>query len=94
MIGKFNHVAIAVPSVEESAQKYQKILGAKISKPKILEDHGVTTIFVELKNTKLELIYETMEKLVEEGKILHIGCNNFNIDMLQKINYLQVLHHA
>ena len=56
MIGKFNHVAIAVPSVEESAKKYQKILGAKISSPKILEDHGVTTIFVELKNTKLELI--------------------------------------
>ena len=56
MIGKFNHVAIAVPSVVDASKKYRKILGAKVSPPKKLKDHGVTTIFVELENTKIELI--------------------------------------
>ena len=56
MIGKLNHIAIAVPSVRESSNKYKNILGAKISKPKKLIEQGVTTIFVEIKNTKIELI--------------------------------------
>ena len=56
MIGKLNHIAIAVPSVRESSKKYKNILGAKISKPKKLIEQGVTTIFVEIKNTKIELI--------------------------------------
>ena len=56
MIGKLNHVAIAVPSVSKASKKYKNILGAKISKPKKLIEQGVTTIFVEIKNTKIELI--------------------------------------
>ena len=56
MIGKLNHIAIAVPSVRESSKKYKNILGAKISKPKKLIEQGVTTIFVEIQNTKIELI--------------------------------------
>ena len=56
MIGKLNHIAIAVPSVRESSNKYKNILGAKISKPKKLIEQGVTTIFIEIQNTKIELI--------------------------------------
>lgn len=56
MIGKLNHVAIVVPSVSGAANQYKNILGAKISKPIDLLDHGVKTIFIELDNTKIELL--------------------------------------
>ena len=56
MIGKLNHVAIAVPNVENAASKYKDILGAKVSDIIELPDHGVKTIFVNLNNTKIELI--------------------------------------
>ena len=56
MIGKLNHVAIAVVSVDDAANQYRNILGAKISKPLDLPSHGVKTIFVELENTKIELL--------------------------------------
>ena len=56
MIGKLNHVAIAVPSVSDAANKYKNILGAKVSKPIDIPDHGVKTVFIELDNTKIELL--------------------------------------
>ena len=56
MIGKLNHVAIVVVSVDAAANQYKNILGAKISKPVDLPSHGVKTIFVELENTKIELL--------------------------------------
>ena len=56
MIGKLNHVAIAVRSVEAAAKQYKSILGANISSPMDLPLHGVKTIFVELDNTKIELL--------------------------------------
>ena len=56
MIGKLNHVAIAVPNVKNAADKYRNILGAKVSGIIELPKHGVKTIFVELDNTKIELI--------------------------------------
>ena len=56
MLGKLNHVAIAVVSVEAAAKQYKNILGAKISKTLDLPSHGVKTIFVELDNTKIELL--------------------------------------
>ena len=56
MLGKLNHVAIAVVSVEAAAKQYKNILGAKISAPLDLPSHGVKTIFVELDNTKIELL--------------------------------------
>ncbi len=56
MIGNLNHVAIAVPDVEAAAMTYKETLGARISAPLPLPAHGVTTIFVELPNTKIELI--------------------------------------
>ncbi len=57
MIGRLNHVAIVVPDLEAAAANYRDTLGAKISDPLDLPDHGVATIFVELPNTKLELLH-------------------------------------
>ena len=57
MIGKLNHVAIAVPDLAAASGSYRDTLGAKVSEPLDLPSHGVTTIFVELENTKLELLH-------------------------------------
>lgn len=56
MIGRLNHVAIAVPNVESAAAVYRNALGAKVSLAESLPEHGVTVIFVELPNTKIELL--------------------------------------
>ena len=56
MIGRLNHVAIAVPDLEGAAAVYQDTLGARVSEPVALPEHGVTTVFVELSNTKVELL--------------------------------------
>jgi methylmalonyl-CoA/ethylmalonyl-CoA epimerase len=56
MIGRLNHIAIAVPDLEAAAKVYRDTLGARVSAPLDLPEHGVTTIFVELPNTKIELI--------------------------------------
>ncbi|HEY7644423.1 MAG TPA: methylmalonyl-CoA epimerase [Hyphomicrobiales bacterium] len=56
MIGRLNHVAIAVPDIEAAAAIYRDMLGAKISAAVPQPDHGVTTIFIELPNTKIELL--------------------------------------
>jgi methylmalonyl-CoA/ethylmalonyl-CoA epimerase len=57
MIGRLNHVAIAVPDLSAAAANYRDVLGAKVSEPQDLPDHGVTVIFVELDNTKIELLH-------------------------------------
>ena len=56
MIGRLNHVAIAVPDLEAAARAYRDALGARVSAPQALPDHGVTVVFVELPNTKIELL--------------------------------------
>jgi len=56
MIGRLNHVAIAVPDLAAAAARYRDTLGARVSEPVAQPDHGVTTVFVELPNTKIELI--------------------------------------
>lgn len=56
MIGRLNHVAIAVKSLESSAVVYQHTLGAAVSAPQPLPEHGVTVVFVTLPNTKIELL--------------------------------------
>jgi len=56
MLGRLNHVAIAVPDLEAAARKYKNVLGANVSEPQALPEHGVTVIFVELENTKTELL--------------------------------------
>ena len=57
MIGRLNHVAIAVPDLEAAMKTYRETLGAKVSAPEDQPDHGVTTVFIELPNTKVELLY-------------------------------------
>lgn len=56
MIGKLNHVAIAVPDAEAAGKIYRDTLGAKVTGKVAQPDHGVWTVFVELPNTKIELI--------------------------------------
>ena len=56
MIGRLNHVAIAVPDLEAASAVYRDTLGAKVSQPVPQPDHGVTTVFIELENTKIELL--------------------------------------
>lgn len=56
MIGRLNHVAIAVPDLAAAAALYRNTLGANVSAPVAQQEHGVTTVFVELPNTKIELI--------------------------------------
>ncbi len=57
MIGRLNHVAIAVPDLSQAAALYRDTLGATVTEPLPLPDHGVTTVFVELPNSKIELIH-------------------------------------
>jgi methylmalonyl-CoA/ethylmalonyl-CoA epimerase len=56
MIGRLNHVAIAVPDLGRAAALYRETLGARVSEPQALPEHGVTVVFVELPNTKVELL--------------------------------------
>jgi methylmalonyl-CoA/ethylmalonyl-CoA epimerase len=56
MIGRLNHVAIAVPDLAAAARLYRNTLGASVSEPLPQPEHGVTTVFITLPNTKIELI--------------------------------------
>jgi methylmalonyl-CoA/ethylmalonyl-CoA epimerase len=56
MIGRLNHVAIATKDVRKASDVYRNTLGAKVSEPVPLPEHGVITVFVELPNTKIELL--------------------------------------
>ena len=57
MIGRLNHIAIAVPDLDKAAELYRTTMGAKVSAPKAQPAHGVTVVFVELPNTKIELLH-------------------------------------
>ena len=57
MIGRLNHVAIAVPDLIQAAAQYKQMLGASVGEPQDEPDHGVTVIFIELPNTKIELLH-------------------------------------
>ncbi len=57
MIGRLNHVAIAVPDLEKARRAYRETLGARVSAPKDEPQHGVTVVFVELPNAKIELLH-------------------------------------
>lgn len=56
MIGRLNHIAIAVPDLAAAAAKYRDQLGAETGSPQILPDHGVTVVFIDMGNTKIELL--------------------------------------
>ncbi len=57
MIGKLNHVAIVVPDLEAASAVYRDTLGGDVSDPHDIPEHGVTTVFVNLPNTKIELLH-------------------------------------
>ena len=65
MLGRLNHVAIAVPDLAAAASVYAGTLGAEVSAPQSLPEHGVTVVFVALPNTKIELL----EPLGEDSPI-------------------------
>lgn len=56
MIGRLNHVALAVPDLAAAVRTYRDALGASVSDPVALPEHGVTVVFVTLSNTKIELL--------------------------------------
>ena len=56
MIGKLNHIAIATPSLDDAVKTYKDMMGVKISDPLDQIDHGVKVVFIELPNTKIELL--------------------------------------
>lgn len=62
MIGRLNHVAIAVPDLQAAAGQYRDMLGARVQPPQDEPDHGVTVVFVELPNTKIELLHPLGEE--------------------------------
>ncbi|WP_419901614.1 methylmalonyl-CoA epimerase [Kiloniella sp.] len=62
MIGRLNHVAIAVPDLDTAVAQYKNVLGATVTDPVDQPDHGVTVVFVELPNTKIEFLYPLGDK--------------------------------
>jgi methylmalonyl-CoA/ethylmalonyl-CoA epimerase len=56
MIGRLNHVAIVVPDLAAASALYRHTLGARVSPPQALPAHGVSVVFVELPNTRIELL--------------------------------------
>ncbi len=72
MIGKLNHIAIATPNLRDAAKTYEDLLGAKVGEPIQQKQHGVSVIFIELPNTKIELL----EPLGENSPILNFLSKN------------------
>ena len=62
MIGRLNHVAIVVPDLEKATARYRDWLGAEVSAPQNLPEHGVTVVFVLLPNSKVELLHPYGDK--------------------------------
>ncbi len=56
MLGRLNHIAIAVPDIKVAAKTYRDVLGAHVTEPTDIPEHGVKVVFVELPNTKIELL--------------------------------------
>ena len=61
MIGRLNHVAIAVPDLAAAVAQYRDTLGAEVRAPQDEPDHGVTVVFIDLPNNKIELLYQLVE---------------------------------
>jgi methylmalonyl-CoA/ethylmalonyl-CoA epimerase len=56
MLGRLNHVAIAVPDLAAASAVYRDMLGARLTEPQALPEHGVTVVFIDTGNTKIELL--------------------------------------
>ena len=65
MIGRLNHIAIVVADLEQAASRWRDVLGAEVSEPQALSEHGVTVVFINSGNSKIELL----EPLGEESPI-------------------------
>ena len=80
MLTRFNHVAIVVPDLEKAKERYAKVLGAEVSEKNNYPEHGVSVVFVNLGNSKIELMYpygenSPIKKFLEKnqnGAIHHI----------------------
>lgn len=72
MLGKLNHIAIAVPDIKAATKQYKEIFGAKVSEVVEQPDHGVSTVFIDLGNTKIELL----EELGEDSPISNFVAKN------------------
>ena len=99
MIGKLNHIAIAVPNIKEAADQYRNIFGAKVSEEVEQPDHGVTTVFIDLGNTKIELLEvlgqdSPIQKFIDKnpkGGMHHICLEVENInEAIEKLNTHEV----
>jgi len=99
MIGKLNHIAIAVPNIKEAADQYRNIFGAKVSEEVEQPDHGVTTVFIDLGNTKIELLEvlgedSPIQKFIDKnpkGGMHHICLEVENInDAIKRLNTHEV----
>ena len=99
MIGKLNHIAIAVPDIKEATNQYRNIFGAKVSEEVEQPDHGVTTVFIDLGNTKIELLEvlgqdSPIQKFIDKnpkGGMHHICLEVENInDAIEKLNTHEV----
>ena len=88
MIGKLNHIAIATPNLDKAIRTYKDILGVKISAPLDQKEHGVKVVFIEIPNTKIELLEplgenSPIENFLEKNKkggIHHICFEVVDID--------------
>lgn len=56
MLGRVNHIALAVPNLVEAVERYRSVLGVLVTEPEALPEHGVSVVFVTLANTKVELL--------------------------------------
>lgn len=65
MLGRLNHVAIAVPDLAAASAVYSDTLGARVTRPQALPEHGVTVVFIDTGNSKIELL----EPLGEDSPI-------------------------
>lgn len=95
---RLNHIALVVPDLPRAVAFYQHVLKAKVSKPLPLPDHGVTTVFVDLNNTKLELLYplgndSPIAKFLEKNPTggIHHFCIEVE-DVHQAYHYLSQQH--
>jgi methylmalonyl-CoA/ethylmalonyl-CoA epimerase len=72
MIGRLNHIAIAVPDLSAAAARYRDILGAAVGAPQALTEHGVTVVFIDTGNSKVELL----EPLGEDSPVAQFLARN------------------
>lgn len=95
MIGRLNHIAIAVPDLEQASAQYRAMLGADVGPPQDEPDHGVTVVFITLPNTKVELLFPLGDDSPIQGFLdknpsggMHHVCYEVD-DILQARDHLQ-----